>query len=371
MTCTVPQGLLVKLVSKLALLGLPLALVACSALESDKVDYKASVKVTPLSVPPDLTQLPRDTRYVTPGGTVSATGFQSAAQSQGQNTVASNFAGMRIEGMGAQRWLVIDQPPEKLWPVLKEFWQETGLTLVRDEPQLGIMETDWAENRAKLPQDFIRRTLGKLVDGLYSTSTLDKYRTRLERQAGGAGSEIYISHRGVEEVYQDSGQTKTIWQSRPTDTELEVEMLRRLMLKLGAGSQAAAVQVAAAPPRPTSRLEQREGQPVVLVSESFDRAWRRVGLTLDRTGFTVEDRDRSQGLYYVRYVEPRPPGQEEPGFFARMFSATPKDKTPQKYRISVQGQGESSSVSVLDAEGAAVRSDHAQSILRVIADDLR
>ncbi len=370
MPCTVCQGLLVKLVSKLALLGLPLALVACSALESDKVDYKAAVKATPLSVPPDLTQLPRDTRYVTPGGTVSATGFQSAAQTQGQNTVASNYAGMRIEGVGPQRWLVLDQPPEKLWPALKEFWQETGLTLVRDEPQLGIMETDWAENRAKLPQDFIRRTLGKLLDGLYSTSTLDKYRTRLERRAGG-GTEIYISHRGMEEVYKDADKTKTIWQTRPTDTELEVEMLRRLMLKLGAGSQAAAVQVAAALPRPTSRLEQSGGQPVVRVSEGFDRAWRRVGLTLDRTGFSVEDRDRSQGLYYVRYVEPRPPGQEEPGFFARMFSGAPKDKTPQKYRISVRGEGENSSVSVLDADGAPVRSDHAQSILKVIADDLR
>lgn len=360
-----------KLVLKLALLGLPLVLVACSALESDKVDYKASVKATPLSVPPDLTQLPRDTRYTTPGATVSATGFQSAAQGAVVSSIAVGpGAGMRLEGQGPQRWLVVDQPAEKLWPQIKEFWQETGLPLTLDQAQLGILETDWVENRAKLPQDFIRRTLGKLLEGLYSTSMLDKYRTRLERNASG-GTEIYISHRGMEEVYQDAGKTKTIWQSRATDTELEVEMLRRLMLKLGASSQQAALQVAAVVPRQTARLEQREGQPVVLISEGFDRAWRRVGLSLDRTGFTVEDRDRSQGVYFVRYVEPKMAGAEEPGFFSRLFSSTPKDKTPQKYRISVRGQGDNSTVAVLNADGAPEMSGNAQRILQVIVDDLR
>ncbi len=360
-----------KPVSKLALLGLTLALAACSALESDKVDYKAAVKAAPLSIPPDLSQLPRDTRYTTPGAVVSATGYQTAAQGAAGSTVAVVPAsGLRIAGQGAQRWLVVDQPAEKLWPQLREFWQETGLTLVREDPLLGIMETDWAENRAKLPQDIIRRTLGKVIDGLYSTGMMDKYRTRLERNATG-GTEIYISHRGMEEVYQDTDKTKTIWQQRPIDPEMEIEMLRRLMLKLGATTQQAGLQVAAIAPRQTSRLEQREGQPVVLVNEGFDRTWRRVGLTLDRTGFTVEDRDRSQGVYFVRYVEPKAPGEQEPGFFSRLFSSTPKDKTPQKYRILVRSQGESSTVSVLDTEGKAVSSDHAQRMLKVIADDLR
>jgi len=363
----------VKLVLKLALLGLPLALVACSTLDGDKVDYKAATKAPSLSIPPDLTQLPRDTRYNTPGGTVSATGYQSAtnaAQGVAASAIAvAAYPGMRIDGVGGQRWLVVDQPAEKLWPLVKEFWQETGMTLVTDQAQLGIMETDWAENRAKLPQDFMRRTFGKIIGAVFSSNMLDKYRTRLERNAAG-GTDIYISQRGLEEVYTDASKEKLAWQPRATDPEMEVEMLRRLMIKLGAPSQQADQQAAVAPRR-TSRLDTRDGQPVVFVSEGFDRAWRRVGLTLDRTGFTVEDRDRSQGVYFVRYVEPRKPGEEEPGFFARMFSGTPKDKTPQKYRITVRGQGDNSTVSVLNAEGAPEVSDNAQRILQVITDDLR
>jgi len=359
----------VKPALKLALLGLPLALVACSTLEGDKVDYKAAVKATPLSVPPDLTQLPKDNRYATPGATVSATGFQTAGQDGAQNAVASSFPGLRIEGQGAQRWLVVDQPPEKLWPVIKAFWEETGFKLPLEDAQLGIMETDWNENRGKLPQDFIRRTVGKYLDNLYSTGELDKYRTRLERNAAG-GTEIYISHRGLVEGFKDDDRIKTTWVPRPVEPELEYEMLRRLMVKLGAPASQASAQPAAAAVSQTARVESRDGQAVVLMNEGFDRAWRRVGLTLDRTGFTVEDRDRSQGTYFVRYVTPTPPGQEEPGFFERLFSGAPKDKGPQKYRITVRSQGESSTVSVLNAEGGPEQSENAQRILKLIADDL-
>ncbi|MDH4134217.1 MAG: outer membrane protein assembly factor BamC [Gammaproteobacteria bacterium] len=353
---------------KLVLLSLPLTLAACSVLEGDKVDYKSSVKATPLSVPPDLTQLPRDNRYATPGVTVSATGFQNATQASGQNAVASTFPGLRIEGHGLQRWLAVDLPPEKIWPVLKSFWEELGLEIIMDDAKLGIMETNWAENRAKLPQDFFRRTFGKVLDSLSSTNQLDKYRTRLERHASG-GTEIYISHRGLDEVFRDDQRIKMAWQIRPSEPELEYEMLRRLMLKLGAPSIQSEQIIAAG--RQTTRLDSREGQPIVIISEGFDRAWRRVGLTLDRTGFTVEDRDRSQGTYFVRYVEPNPPGYEEPGFFARLFGAASRDKTPQKYRILVRGEADSATVSVLNTEGQPEMSGNAQRILKVISDDLR
>ena len=359
-----------KPIYKLALLSLPVALAACSSLEPDKVDYKSSVKAPSLTVPPDLTQLPRDTRYATPGAIVSATGFQSASQVSNQNQVVPSYPGMRVEGQGEHRWLVVDQTPEKIWPLLKEFWQETGFTLPMDDMRLGIMETDWNENRGKLPLDFVRRTVGKLLDTLYSTGELDKYRTRVERNANG-GTEIYITHRGLAEVFKDDQRIKTTWQPRPVEPELEIEMLRRFMVKLGLPLADAKQQLAGATPKRSSRLDSRNGRPLVIISENFDRAWRRVGLTLDRTGFTVEDRDRSRGIYYVRYVEPTPPGQEEPGFFSRLFSGDEAlDKTPRKYRIAVQAEGDNTTVAVLNTEGQPEVSEQALRILKVITDDL-
>ena len=362
--------------SALVALGL---LAGCSSLrevmEGERIDYKSSgAKGPSLDIPPDLTQLSRDTRYVVPGTAVSASSYQVGQPTQAVQTAATNVGDVRIERAGTQRWLVVNRPADKLWGPVRDFWLESGFLLAQDQENLGIMETDFAENRAKLPQDFIRSALGKVFDGLYSTGERDKFRTRLERRPDG-GTEIYISHRGMIEVITgaksgSSSGDSTVWQPRPADPELEAEFLRRLMVKLGVSQEQSKALVAAGATRQTSRIATVNNLPVVQIDEGFDRAWRRVGLALDRTGFTVEDRDRSQGTYFVRYVEPVT-NKTEPGFFSKLFSGSPAAVPPLKYRIAVKSQGESTTVSVLNAQGAAESSANAQRIVQVIADDLK
>jgi outer membrane protein assembly factor BamC len=355
--------------SRLTLLGLSLALAACSVLETDKVDYKSSGKAPSLDIPPDLTQLSRDSRYVVPGGPVTASGYQVGQVTQSVPTATTSLGDVRIERAGDQRWLVVSRPADQLWDPVKDFWQDNGFLLAMDQANLGIMETDWAENRAKIPQDGVRAALGKLLDSMYSTGERDKFRTRLERNANG-GTDIFISHRGMIEVYSTAQKDQTMWQPRPVDPELETEFLRRLMVKLGVSQEQAKSLVAAGALKATSRVSTVNGQPVVLVDDGFDRAWRRVGLSLDRTGFTVEDRDRSQGVYFVRYVEPNA-DRAEPGFFGKLFGGTAKDNMPVKYRVAVRSQGESTVVSVLTTAGVPDTSPSAQRMVKVIADDLK
>lgn len=358
---------------KLALLGIALSLAACSSLDGEKIDYRsnAKAKAPSLDIPPDLTQLSRDTRYTVVGGAVSASGFQGNQPVADKAPVAATTLGdVRIERQGNQRWLVVARPADKLWEPIKDFWTDNGFTLTQDQNTLGIMETDWAENRAKIPQDFIRTALGKILDGLYSTSERDKFRTRLERDANG-NTEIYISHRGMIEVYTSESKDNTRWQPRATDPELEAEFLRRLMVRLGSTKEQAATLVAAssaAPVKSSSSVSTVNGQQVVLIEEGFDRAWRRVGLALDRTGFTVEDRDRKQGIYFVRYASDK--DGNEPGFFAKLFSSE-KAIDALKYQITVKSQGELTTVAIQDAKGAPDNSANAQRIIKVIADDLK
>jgi outer membrane protein assembly factor BamC len=352
-----------------------LFLAGCSsfgdAMEGDKVNYKSAGKGPSLDVPPDLTQLSRDSRYVVPGTTVTASGFQIGQTSQSMPTAAMSVGDVRIERAGNQRWLVVDRPADKLWGPTREFWQENGFLLALDQENLGIMETDWAENRAKIPQDFIRATLGKLLDNLYSTGERDKFRTRLERTPAG-GTEIYVSHRGMVETLIGSGKAgeNTVWQPRAADPELEAEFLRRLMVKLGVSQEQAKALVASSPARQTVRVAKVNNLPVLQIDEGFERAWRRVGLALDRTGFTVEDRDRAQGTYFVRYVEPAG-DKKEPGFFGKLFSGSSAGAAPLKYRIAVRSEGEATTVSVLNAQGGPETSANAQRIVQVIADDLK
>lgn len=355
--------------SKLTLLSLSLTLAACSALESDRIDYKSAGKGPSLVVPPDLTQLSRDTRYAVPGSAVTASSFQLGQVSQSVPTAVTSLGDVRIERAGNQRWLVINRPADKLWEPVRDFWQENGFLLAMDQANLGIMETDWAENRAKVPQDFIRSSLGKVLDSFYSTGERDKFRTRLERNATG-GTDIFISHRGMVEVFNSPQKDSTVWQPRAADPELEAEFLRRLMVKLGVTQEQSKALIAAGAVKNSSRVTTVDGQSVVQIDEGFDRAWRRVGLSLDRTGFTVEDRDRSKGIYFVRYVEPVA-DKSEPGFLGKIFGASKADTAPLKYRIAVVSQGESTTVSVLNASGTPDTSGNAQRIVKVIADDLK
>ncbi|MGQ0749155.1 MAG: outer membrane protein assembly factor BamC [Betaproteobacteria bacterium] len=361
-----------------------LALAGCGTFEmpTKKIDYKSAGKTKPLEVPPDLVAPGRDDRYLVPdvnpqsGATFSA----YSRERTGKPTVASASTSVlpavgeaRIERAGTQRWLVVKGDPAKLWPVVKDFWQETGFIVNIEIPEAGVMETDWAENRAKIPDGFIRNTLGKLLDTVYSTSERDKFRTRLERGSEPGMTEIYISHRGMEEVYTTTQKEETKWQPRPADPELEAEMLRRLMVRFGVQEQRAKSQLAQ-PANTAPKATFTRGSGTLALNEQFDRAWRRVGLALDRVGFTVEDRDRSKGLYFVRYIDPEIDNKsaDNKGWLSKLkfWGSSEKPKTEQ-YRILVKGGDAGAEVNVLNKEGVRDRSETAGRILSLLYDQLK
>lgn len=359
----------------------------CSSLslESKKIDYKSAsaVKVPTLEVPPDLTSPTRDDRFLVPdaGGNGSATfssysGERVQAATQQNSVVLPKVDKVRVERSGNQRWLVIHETPDKLWGQVKDFWQETGFLIKLDMPEAGVMETDWAENRAKIGDDFIRNMLGKVLDSLYSTAERDKFRTRLEPGAEPGTTEIYISHRGMYEIYVSEGRDQTRWQPREPDPELEAEMLRRLMVRFGTDDRRSQLEMAEAKSRPTERAKlarSTDGAGTLEVQESFDRAWRRVGLALDRVGFTVEDRDRSKGLYFVRYVDPESDAQnKDPGLLSKLAFWKPATPDPQtKYRVFMKDAGSMTTVQVLSAEGGIDQSDTSKKILGLLFEQLK
>ena len=357
-----------------------IALAGCSLMEDrGGVEYKSAGKAPSLEVPPDLTQLQRENRYAVPEanrGVATASGYTQQQGMRPVNAVAvapSGMSDMRIERMGSERWLIVKESPEQLWPQIKEFWQESDFLINEEKPEAGVMETDWAENRAKLPQDFIRNTLGKLLDSLYSTGERDKFRTRLERASDGS-TEIYISHRGMREVLVGQQKDSTMWEPRPSDPGLEAEFLSRLMTRLGADRvQAKTIMANAAVQPARAKLVKASNGGYVEVDDAFDRAWRRVGLALDRVGFTVEDRDRTQGLYFVRYIDPAlDQNSSDKGFLSKLFgSKDDKMKSAQRYRMSVKGNGNTSQVTVLNTEGQPEISQTADRILSLLNEQLK
>jgi outer membrane protein assembly factor BamC len=364
-------------------IGLVLALCAmlagCSSIsERNRIDYKSAGKVAPLEVPPDLAAPGSDDRFTVPGSsTATYSNFSTGQRAKGEvPQLLPQPEGMRMQRAGAERWLVVQGEPEDLWERLREFWQDNGFLIAREVPEAGLMETDWAENRAKIPQSPIRKVIGLVLDDVYSYPERDKFRTRIERGEEPGTSEVFITHRGMYEVLTEEGRNResTMWQARPTDPDLESEMLYRLMARLGASEQTVKQAAKEAPPAARAELKS-SGQNVtgLQLEDSFDRAWRRVGLALDRIGFTVEDRDRSKGLYYVRYVDPDAEGKKKRSGLGRL-AFWRDDTAPQEdaqFQISVKDGQQGSEVKVLNTTGEVEKSDTAGRILALLQEELK
>ena len=348
-----------------------------------KVDYKSAGQIPSLEIPPDLTVPTRDNRYVVPEvrSATTLSSYQADRKAQpapGSTGILPAVEAMHIERSGTQRWLVVNDSPEKLWPLVKEFWQENGFLIENENPETGLMETDWAENRAKIPQDFLRNMIGKFTDQLFSTAERDKFRTRLERGTDAKSTEVYLSHRGMMEIYTTEARSETKWQPRPPDPDLEAEFLRRLMVRLGAKEENAKQILAVTQETQRAAMtKQSDGSERLDVLEPFDRAWRRVGLALDRVGFTVEDRNRQKGLYFVRYADPERDmakiDGEKPGLLSKLaFWKNDSSKvTAEQYRVLVSQGGDKSQVQVLGKDGGVDRSQTARRILALLHDQLK
>lgn len=363
------------------------ALGGCSSMSTvvsgKSVDYESAKAAPSLDIPPDLTQITREQRYTMPDnaktGPVSALAYQKSATVQtaepANDAVLPQYPGMHIEQAGGQRWLVIDAPPAKLWDKVKEFWQQNGFYLTKADAATGEMETDWAENRAKLPKDFIRKYLGKVFDSLYDTGERDRYRTVFERTPDGKGTEIFITHQTMVEVYTNQDKTQTTWQPGTPDPTLDTVFLRKLMVHLGMSEQQAkaAVTDVTTPPN-VPRVSLIDGGRALQVQDGFDEAWRRVGLAINTAGFTVTDRNRATGTYDIRYVNPvaaMKAEENQGGFLSRLFGGGKTQVKPEHFRILVQPAGTVSQVSVQAINAGADSAQSAQNILKVLQQQLQ
>ncbi len=388
-----------KLVRTSLILAMPVVLSACSVLgvdfSKDKIQYETSASRAPLEVPPDLTQVPTSDRYAVPSRPQTVLASQQAEVTQNTNVV-QNASTVLPEGEiakvvreGNSRWIHVNLTPEQAWPIVQDFWNTIGLSLARQDAATGVMETNWAENRAKLPQDIIRASLGKVIDLVYSTGERDQYRARMERSANG-GTDIFITHRSMVEVVKSIGgdNETTVWQPGPNDPELEAELMTRMAQRINmefdpkAKAQPKEEREKAVeeltryqPVETVSELEQNaEGVVTSLfVKEGFERAWRRVALAIDRMGFTVEDRDRSRGFFLVRYLdeEYEEKKRDEQGFWSNAFGRSKPVDAPQ-YVIYLQKLSDTETrVHVLGPDGKPDTTGVAPKILTLLSEQTK
>jgi outer membrane protein assembly factor BamC len=365
------SSLMIKVVVP-ALAGMLLATACSTIAPGKKVDYKKSKTTESLEVPPDLTasSINAAPELLNTAGT-SYSEISKAEPAAGTSTVLPENSDIRVERDGNQQWLVIQAEPAQVWPKVREFWMQQGFLIKMEDPRLGILETGWKENRADIPSDIIRNTLGKVMDFVYSAATRDQYRVRLEHGTAPGTTELYLTQRGMEEVITGTADDRsTKWKPRAPDPELEAEMLKRLVVFLGVDEQKAKSLMAAQPKTQSRAQLVSDSNGVMLIDkEDFSRAWRRTGVALDRVGFAVEDRNRTDGVYFVRYNDPL--GEDEKGLLSKLAFWSSDEEKAKQYRIVLLAQGAETQIIVNNAEGKRENSSTAKRILTLLEEQLR
>jgi outer membrane protein assembly factor BamC len=374
------------------LLGIVLTLVAgCSVSPTDRarVDYKQSdkqtVTVDSLKIPPELTKSKTRNRYSIPskdGSNLSDYKAGINTQAEGtQRRILPEVPDVTVRRDGIFRWLEIDLPAEDVWDTIKQFWLEEGFIIASEDPESGLLETDWAENRAKIGGGVITDTLSKIAPLLVTSPERDKYRTRLER-LGNDKTEVFLSHEGMALVASTSGEVdqrraKPKWQYRARDPNLEAEMLYRMAVAFGVPSESSEIEKIVVDEKAMSgvnpllvELIENEGDDFLLLSFSFEQSWRKIGLILDSLDFSIEDKSREEGIFYINYNDPD--SRIKPKGLARLAFWRDRGHVVRSYRIRVSASKnmETSELRVLDSEGQQLSDDTALKILRVIREQL-
>ncbi len=335
--------------------GFMASLIACSSSPEWKGVYAQKNKEidrSKLEVPPDLSQPNVSDSLALPN--IAASGKTYSAYSNtttytGDKITPASPKGVKLIRDGAHQWLEINATAEKLWPQLREFFEQVGFELKREDKQLGVIETNWLENRASLPTNW----LSKLINRISSTGLRDKYRARLEKTANPNVTRVFITHQGLKEhAAEDINEIKIWWTVRPSDPELEAEMYQRFLIFRDISKANAKKLVAKIQSKERTRIIDKEETRVLQVGEGFARTWRRVGIALDRIGLLVEDRNRSGGLYYLRITDDfRDKVKEEKGWLAGLFSSK-NVKIKDRYLLSVSAEKESTIISIYETTGA-------------------
>lgn len=402
------------------------ALTACDSIPfiDNSSDYKGAGRSKPLEVPPDLTTVRTSSTYNVPGAASYSTYSQNqeAQEQNGPQPVLADLKNVRMVKAGSQRWLVVNAPAEKIWPTVRDFWLDQGFAVKVENPEIGVIETEWVQADAIKPKEDSRgygERFDAWMDKLSGLADRRKFRTRLERGEQEGTTEIYMTHRTVagapddgknyvntqlgviETGYRADAATNKNNAGKEFDADLDAELLRRLMVKLGLDEKKAEqVITQAAAEKRADVIKEADKSVTLKLNEPFDRAWRRVGLALDRIGFVTEDKNRADGLFFVRYAdsEAEDPIKQKKGLFERLKfwssdddekSSTPAevktgdkskfwkgtsdgDKSSKQYRIQVlENADNTSDVYVLTAENKRNTSTTANRIISLLYEQLK
>jgi len=276
-----------------------------------KINYYSDKSVTSLEVPPDLTQPSYENSFrlselVTDveSNTINLTNKEIEKK---EEKVFVTPADIKVKKSGNRRWLIVNKKPQVVWDLSRQFLKENGFVIKKSNKKTGIMETDFLENKPKIPSKslgVIRSFLEEIDNVSYTLPIVDSYKVRIEPLDSGNKSEVHLSIFSMAEVISGTGKDETtFWQASEKNYALETEMLYSLMLYLGGDSANARERIVNA---------QEEGKITVSLDDGLNGyaklqfrlnmidAWDNISWALSDLNVILEDKDIKEKTFYIR-----------------------------------------------------------------------
>jgi len=344
-----------------------------------KINYFSDKSLTPLEVPPDLTSPSYENAFRIQAfvedidlNVVNLSNTEKISEIN--QKILEVPARIEIKSAGTRKWLIVEKEPELVWDLAKQFLREQGFSLKKIDKKLGLIETNYLENKPDIPASsmgFIRSMLASQIDNVsYTLPSVDSYSLRIEPIKKGKSTEVYLSISSMAEVITNSGgQESTLWQFKERNISLETEMLYRLMIYLGSDSAEAREKILAAQKNSKISINQTtdiNGFSKLLINFGIEEAWDNVSWAINNINLEVESKDVKEKSFYINAAR-----SSDKGFFTKVFG---DDAVRKIFRIYLRPKSKSETeVLFLDVseENETETKQFSSEIMRLISDQLR
>jgi outer membrane protein assembly factor BamC len=199
---------------------------------------------------------------------------------------SSGNSSVQLRRLGELMWIYVETLPSTSWPITKSYWNTSSYETISANPQLGEIIINFDES------SFLNM---KIEHGIKEAST-EIFLTQIDKSSNEIISNPDLIQSELSSLVSYFADTVDQF----TGTSLAAQNLNDLK---------------------KTRIFVENGRTVIELDLNFDRAWSSVTKAMDAAEIFANDKDRSNGIFYVSYVE-----QDNRGFLSFLNPRKNEDK---------------------------------------------
>ncbi|MBL6902194.1 MAG: outer membrane protein assembly factor BamC [Luminiphilus sp.] len=308
-------------------------------------DYAEAVEADSIVVPPDLDSKAIQQAYPIPDVAENlAIPVTGKTPRPAPLTAGSQLDAVRLQRLGDNGWAVVNVAPGQLWPQVRAFLVSSGISVSAVDASAGLIDTTFVL--------------------LEDRSLESRFRFRVDSGVQRNTSELHILQQNMAKDLD-----LTVWPANSDDADLEQVMLRNIAQFIANSAESAPVSMMAEQAITGAgriALEEDVDGARLRLALPFNRAWAAVEKGFSDAGFRLDDKNRSEGVFYVTYVGPD--GEDDDGWFSWLWGSERDDPLlGQEFQVQLaEDVAAQVVISIVNIEGQSLDELEQQGLLTLL-----